>query len=173
MRIVFKENRTGVTVIFSAEVVEHFCHHRQIERNYEVGGQLFAHFLPAGEVQIDKVTGPRKTDIKLRNFFKPNKRVEQQEIDSFFGDGVHYVGDWHTHPEAYPTPSSEDLHNIGNIFRKSRHSLSHFLLVIVGQAEAPEGLYVGLHDGIAIKSCQPIPSIIFPQSAFLSKPPAY
>lgn len=155
MQIVFKENKTGITIIFSPEIIKHFYQHRQIRRHYEVGGQLFARFLSTGEVQIDKITGPRKTDSKLRNFFKPNKHIEQQEINSLFRDGYHYVGDWHTHSENYPTPSSADLHNIGNIFRKSRHSLSHFLLVIVGRAEAPEGLYVGIHDGIGIKLCQP------------------
>lgn len=158
MQILFKEIRTGVKILFSPEVLEHFSHHRQIKRDYEVGGQLFAQFPPTGEVLIEKVTGPRKTDSKLRNFFKPNKRIEQQEINSLFGEGYHYVGDWHTHPESNPAPSCEDLHNIGNIFRKSRHSLNHFVLVIVGQAQAPDGLYVGLHDGVTIKSCRPCAS---------------
>jgi integrative and conjugative element protein (TIGR02256 family) len=153
MRIKYKECRTGVTIVFPSTVIDYFSHHRQIERNYEVGGQLFASFLPTGEVLIHKVTGQRKSDSRLRNYFKPNKRIEQQEIDTIFREGYHYIGDWHTHPEEYPNPSSEDLNNIGNIFRKSRHNLNYFLLVIVGQAKVPRGLYVGLHDGIKIKPC--------------------
>jgi integrative and conjugative element protein (TIGR02256 family) len=158
MQIKFNESSVGVTIIFSPEVIKHFSLHRQIERIYEIGGQLFACFLPTGEVLIEKITGPREADTKLLNFFKPNKRLEQQEIDSLFKEGYHYVGDWHTHPEKLPSPSSEDINNIGNIFRKSRHSLNHFILVIVGQEEAPNGLYVGIHNGITIKSCRLIPS---------------
>ena len=41
--------------------------------------------------------------------------------------GLHFVGDWHTHPEAVPTPSSSDIRTIKEAVAKSRHHLHGFL----------------------------------------------
>lgn len=64
-----------------------------------------------------------------------------------FAHGLHYVGDWHTHPEDNPWPSPTDLDSIVDCVRRSRHELAGFLLVIVGRLDPPAGLYVALHDG--------------------------
>jgi hypothetical protein len=57
------------------------------------------------------------------------------------------VGDWHTHPQSVPSPSSADISSMVECFSKSRHELKAFLMVIVGTADLPEGLYVCLVDG--------------------------
>ena len=56
----------------------------------------------------------------------------------------HYVGDWHTHPETHPTPSNVDVESIQETFRLSRHELAAFVLIVVGTAPAPGGLYVAI-----------------------------
>jgi proteasome lid subunit RPN8/RPN11 len=60
---------------------------------------------------------------------------------------LHYVGDWHTHPELRPYPSPPDDHSIAECVRKSSHDLNGFVLVVVGRLEPPGGLTVGVHDG--------------------------
>jgi integrative and conjugative element protein (TIGR02256 family) len=67
------------------------------------------------------------------------------EIKSCFSDGLHFVGDWHTHPEGEPTPSSVDIKSMEDCFKKSSHQLEAFMMVIVGQAKFPKGLWVSLH----------------------------
>jgi integrative and conjugative element protein (TIGR02256 family) len=64
-----------------------------------------------------------------------------------YGRGFHYIGDWHTHPQARPTPSSVDLESIGEIVRLSTHGFGAFLLVVVGTLAPPDGLAVYLHSG--------------------------
>jgi hypothetical protein len=59
---------------------------------------------------------------------------------------LHYVGDWHTHPELAPSPSGRDLRSIEECARKSTHGLNGFLLIVVGLAPFPEGLSVSLHN---------------------------
>ena len=61
--------------------------------------------------------------------------------------GLHYVSDWHTHPEPVPRPSPLDAVSIAECVKKSRHLLNGFVLVVVGQAEPPVGLHVLVHDG--------------------------
>jgi len=60
---------------------------------------------------------------------------------------MHYVGDWHTHPQAVPEPSIGDVESIGDCFRRSTKAIGGFLLVVVGREPFPLGLFVGLHDG--------------------------
>lgn len=111
----------------------------------EAGGQLFAR-LSVESVVIGKITGPRKTDLRSRTFYVPDRKSEQQEIDRLHSKGFHYVGDWHTHPESVPSPSGRDRESIRDCFIKSKHHLLGFLLMVVGSAPFPKGLYVSLND---------------------------
>jgi integrative and conjugative element protein (TIGR02256 family) len=142
-------------LIFDDLVVGHFSRNRQLhQRVPEVGGQLFAEF--SGEaVMIKRATGPRPQDSKGRYFFSPDRRLERQEIALNFDNGLHYVGDWHTHPQDRPTPSPLDISSMKDCFLKSRHALSGFILVVVGRLPAPEGLSVTLHAGHGYKTLRP------------------
>jgi integrative and conjugative element protein (TIGR02256 family) len=127
-------------------VVAHFTKHRQHGKvKTELGGQLFA-VLDTGEIHIVKATGPNPIDKRGWSWFRPDLRTQNSEIKKLYQDGLHYVGDWHTHPESTPTPSSLDLTSMEDCFRKSRHELKAFLLVIVGRTAFPQGLWVGLHN---------------------------
>lgn len=64
-----------------------------------------------------------------------------------FKEELYYVGDWHTHPELQPTPSGTDISSFQDMFRKSRHRLASFVIVIVGTANFPKSLFVGLCTG--------------------------
>lgn len=75
-----------------------------------------------------------------------------------FEQGFHFVGDWHTHPEAVPSPSSMDLNSIGECVRRSRHGFSGFFLVILGTQVPPAGLHVSFHTGAAWTSLDPVQS---------------
>src|SRR4051794_24267203 len=103
---------SGQVLAFNPEVLEHFSRYRQ-HRFYqtEAGGQLFANF--AGDrIQVVEATGPRRTDTRSRTSYVPDRRAEQREIDVRHERGLHYVGDWHTHPEDIPAPSGRDAESI-------------------------------------------------------------
>lgn len=144
----FESKRLGTIVTFSAEVVRHFAEQRQQGKiKTEIGGQLFAEFVK-NEVRVVGTTGPNATDKRGRAWFRPDQRKQNIEILELFEDGLHFVGDWHTHPEREPTPSSWDLESMEACFKKSHHQLKAFVMVIVGRAAFPEGLWVSVHrDG--------------------------
>lgn len=142
-------------------VLQRFAEHRQLaSRAPEVGGQLFAAF-EKYRVRITQVTGPREADRRSRFSFFPDRRMENREIKQRFGTGLHFVGDWHTHPEPRPTPSRVDLASMADCFRRSQHTLSYFIMIIVGQQDGPAGLWVSLHDAnrsIRMKARSPLQS---------------
>jgi len=141
----FYSENTGSIICFSSDVLHHFHVHRQEKaRTSEVGGQMFAEFL-GKQVRIIRATGPNSTDKRGWSWFNPDRRHERAEIKNLFDQGLHYVGDWHTHSEPRPKPSRLDLTSMDDCFKKSRHELKSFIMVIVGQAEFPGGLWVSLH----------------------------
>jgi integrative and conjugative element protein (TIGR02256 family) len=97
-----------------------------------------------------EATGPRHSDKRGRYSYVPDRQAEQKEIVERHKRGLHFVGDWHTHPEASPKPSPADIASITHSFKKSVHSLNAFVLVIVGLDEGAKGIHVSLHDGSSV-----------------------
>ena len=137
-------------LVFSSEVLAHFHRNRQ-QRSHscEAGGQLFARFT-ADTIIVEVATGPYRKDKRSRFLFTPDRRREQHDIDGHFAQRLHFLGNWHTHPQGVPSPSGTDLNNTRQRFLKSEHNLSAFLMVIVGRNPFPGGLYVALVNEIAV-----------------------
>lgn len=142
-------------LIITNSVVEFFDSFRQQKRKQtEAGGQLFAR-IREKSVVVEAATGPHKKDFRRRFYFFPSQIRLRSEIKKYFKNGLHYVGDWHTHPQKIPSPSSLDIESMMNCFLKSKHELEHFILIIVGQKAKNENLWVGLVDGISAISIEP------------------
>jgi integrative and conjugative element protein (TIGR02256 family) len=145
--IVYRIGESGQVLEFTETVLERFRSYRQTRIwHREAGGQLFADIEP-DRVRVVEATGPRLTDRRTRNRYEPDRRVEQREIDDRFPKGLHFIGDWHSHPEDYPNPSTTDFQSTADSVRRSFHQLNAFVMVIVGRRCFPEALYVSLNDG--------------------------
>ena len=136
--------KSGQRLILADAVLGHFDRNRQRRpKSREAGGQLFARF-EGDTIRMEQATGPRASDRRSSMTFIPDRLVERREIKRFFRLGLHYVGDWHTHPEHYPSPSQTDLNSVQDMFRKSHHRLASFVMIVVGTETPPEGLFVAL-----------------------------
>ncbi|WP_377894802.1 Mov34/MPN/PAD-1 family protein [Alteromonas sp. R78001] len=141
----FIDLTSGHTIKLSAPVVAHFKEHMQVnEKDKEAGGQLFAR-VEGSQWFIERASGPFRQDTRSRFGFKPNRKREQKEIDLAFENGLHFVGDWHSHPEPVPTPSGQDRCSILDLFKNSEHQLEGFLMIIVGNNSISD-LWVSLHS---------------------------
>lgn len=133
------------TIVFSKDALETFAKFRQRRCwHREAGGQLFARVTGKSWL-IETVTGPRVSDLRSRFLFKPNRREEQAEINRYFESQLHFVGDWHTHPEDEPKPSADDTRSIANIVRESTYQINGLLLCIVGRARGPRSIWLSFH----------------------------
>lgn len=146
---------SGQVLILTDPVVEHLRRHRQRRRyQREAGGQLFARF-DGGRITVEEATGPRRADRRTRTSYLPDRRAEQAEILERHARGLHYVGDWHTHPEPLPQPSRPDAESIAECVAKSIHQLNGFVLVVVGQLEPPAGLHVSINNATSASTLDP------------------
>lgn len=136
----------GPAITLLESVLATFDRFRQLSpRVKESGGQLFARFEGADTILLE-ATPPNFLDRRSRNGFAPNRWMQQREIRSRHAHGLHFVGDWHTHPEPVPRPSHDDIYSMVDCFGHSLHDLRAFVLIIAGTKPAPEGLYVAVID---------------------------
>ena len=157
MSLSYPIGSSGETVVISNAVLNHVCRYRQMRWwHREAGGLLFARF-EGSVIDIVEATGPRLDDTRSRYGFAFRLNRQQALVDERFGRGLHYVGDWHSHPEARPQPSPRDLRTMGSRVRDSTHGLSGFLFAIIGCDPLPAGLTVLLHDGVAAHRLSPKP----------------
>lgn len=143
--LIYNLNESNFSITLADNVLDHFERYRQLRYwDKEAGGQLFARF-EGNHTLIQEVTGPRPNDKRSRHSYRPDRLAEQREIQEMFDKNFHYVGDWHTHPSASPSPSDTDVLNISSCVARSEHELNGFLMIIVGTDPFPQGLRVSLH----------------------------
>ena len=134
-------------LIIDSEVVCYLSRKKQKRFQFERGGILFAHF-EEGKTIVSLATGPYKKDLQRPFQYQPHKKSAQNDIESKFKEGLHYIGEWHTHPQKIPRPSQQDLNTLQHCYRRSKHILNFMVLIIVGQNQFPEGLWVGVSNGL-------------------------
>lgn len=155
--IVYTMSDSPQRVILAPEVIKVFREHKQRSHDApEVGGQLFARFID-GDVLIKYATGPLDGDRHDRYNFTPCRKQENRDIRRLFRNHLHFVGDWHTHPQTVPKPSQTDIESIAECFRLSRHELLGFVLIVVGLSEFPDGLHVTVNNVQRTQRLIPLP----------------
>ena len=133
-------------LLIDGEVVCYLSQKKQRRFQFEKGGILFAHF-EDGKTIVSLATGPYKKDFRHPFQYQVHKESAQKDIENKFKQGLHYIGEWHTHPQKIPKPSLQDLDTIKSCYNHSKHELDFMVLIIVGQGKVPEGLWVGVSDG--------------------------
>lgn len=127
-------------IIVNEEVIALITSYQQSNsQDFEAGGILVGR--RRGEhLEINFATAPQAKDIRSRCGFTRSPEGHQEIAESrhrlTLGE-ENYIGEWHTHPENHPTPSSIDIRDWKRL-SKIHHDP---LLVIIGGIET---FYFGL-----------------------------
>lgn len=107
----------------------------------ERGGVLFAATVGAedGRVEVMNASPPHSRDQSARYSLRLDPKRVQQDIDSAYAQGLHFVGYWHTHPQSVPRLSEQDISTILPVMNSAGLDLARVLMVVVGvgRNEAP------------------------------------
>ncbi|NMO18772.1 hypothetical protein HPC49_14015 [Pyxidicoccus fallax] len=105
----------------------------------EAGGVLLGRYIVGcRDVVVDEVTIPMAGDWRLPFFFRRSHSRHQQVIDARWAASrgtCQYLGEWHTHPEPIPGPSSTDIADWRRRLRTDRFDGDSLLFIIVGIRE--------------------------------------
>lgn len=149
--IKFYSNEIGGFICLSDEVVSKLD---KIKESYnEQGGMLFACPIITNEVFIKDISLPSESDNSARFAFNIDLTQANITIKKMFNKGLHYVGDWHSHPQANPQPSSTDIETIKSGFNESRHNLNYLIHIITSNEDIKNSC-VMLTDGQKILNCR-------------------
>lgn len=128
----------------SDEVLNIFEENKQVNMcRKEIGGQLFGE-LSGSMIFIKECSATKGKTKRTRFSFLPERKREQEDIYDFHERDLHYLGDWHTHPQKNPNPSYTDENSMIECFKASKHDLPFFVMIIVGTLLFPEGLSVNV-----------------------------
>jgi integrative and conjugative element protein (TIGR02256 family) len=119
----------------------------------EAGGVILGRFIKdSNNIVIDVNTEPMKGDIRTRTRFKRGKKRHQEIIDKIWEESegtCNYIGEWHTHPEENPSPSSTDIKSWTKILRNDYFSSKYLYFIIVGTKSI--GIWEGNSENLKIK----------------------
>jgi integrative and conjugative element protein (TIGR02256 family) len=114
-RLTFARPRGGRFQISPATMCSIRRYTQDSPRKLEAGGVLLGrHIAASNDIVVDDLTVPMRGDRRGRYFFVREHEAHQRIIDRAWrgsGGTCTYLGEWHTHPEPVPTPSSVDRTN--------------------------------------------------------------
>lgn len=129
--LTFKDE-DGHLVVIMPSVVERLLSHRQLEaRSLEAAGVLIGERRGVHLV-IQDLSEPGAGDLRTRYSVDRCGRHHQTAVDKAFVDSngtCQYLGEWHTHPEDDPSPSSKDT----NSWKRFLVDSQPMALLIVGR----------------------------------------
>jgi integrative and conjugative element protein (TIGR02256 family) len=98
----------------------------------EVGGLLLG-FRRDPHLEITDITLPSPRDSRHRHRFVRQCDSHQRRATAAWessGGLIDYVGEWHTHPEAIPSPSDTDRKSL--LVRSQQHRSETLVEIIIG-----------------------------------------
>lgn len=103
-------------------------------RKLEAGGVLLGrHIADSDDIVVDDLTVPMRGDRRGRYYFVRGQEAHQKIIDRVWRDSggtCTYLGEWHTHPEPVPTPSSVDCTNWKRKLKQDRFNGCVFFVIV-------------------------------------------
>lgn len=125
------------------QIMESFI---QNDRKKPESGGILLGQIKDRKIYIQLVSVPNKFDRSGRYYFHRDKDAAQIIIDYEFansGGTVIYLGEWHTHPESIPIPSTQDMKMIKGQYHSGTLNVPFVLMIIQGISER----FVSYFDG--------------------------
>ena len=99
-------------VLVEGRALQVFSRHRQLHHCTSESGGILLGYRRGSHLHVTEATTPRESDKASRTrFFRSSAPHQRAALARWRGSGgtMDYVGEWHTHPECNPTPSTIDM----------------------------------------------------------------
>ena len=142
---VFLDRNGPSYVILEQHVVRYICRYAQRRPwQAEAGGELFSPNPYSTPMHVTLATGPHRTDIRRRRYFRPDSKKMTDTRLELFETGLHAIGIWHTHPQAVPSPSQKDIRTARQYLHEFQSMRRYYLLLTAGNKGRPPRVSVCL-----------------------------
>jgi len=135
--LIFKINKIGLSLEVGDELLEDLTETGRLHYPNEFGGFLIGYYCNKDKhLQVTNTILPKNFKASKYSFERSAKGIEE-ELDNYYKETPKkfYVGEWHTHPNNSPTPSSRDLSAINAIMNNRNACLVNPVLLIIGYSK--------------------------------------
>lgn len=135
-------------ILIEPSVLATLMHYRQTNIASPESGGILLGYRRGRHLHVTRMTTPQPGDTQHRHGFQrqaqPHQKIalEQWKAER---ETMDYIGEWHTHPEIEPTPSSVDTRE----WRKICHAKSEPMVFLI--AGTRNVLWVGVGRGGALR----------------------
>lgn len=136
-------------VLIEEQVLQVLSGHRQLHRGAPESGGILLGYRRGSHLHVTEATVPLASDQASRTRFSRSAAPHQEAALARWrqSDGtIDYLGEWHTHPEHSPSPSTIDTDGWRRICSKRNTPM---LFVIAGTKER---LWIGLGTPTGLRS---------------------
>jgi len=140
-------------IYFTDDVLLLISIYKQTNFKQPEAGVILLGQVKENSVYITRISLPSKSDKSTRNSFWRDKNIAQAIIDYEFHNSnkrTIYLGEWHTHPEEIPTPSTTDKKMIKDQFSKNKLNEPFLFQYIQGT----KGFYLAIIEPKGITEIQ-------------------
>jgi integrative and conjugative element protein (TIGR02256 family) len=124
--------RTGLRLVaVCATVLDKIDHYSRAPENMTEAGGILIGCYRGSHIEITECSGPLRCDSRSKLRFDRDDPGHQELAKMRWkesGRVLTFVGEWHTHPEPSPTPSSIDLKTWREVARKNSMASTVFLI---------------------------------------------
>lgn len=127
-------SNTGILLVLSDEAVATFQKYAQDSLEKSEAGGILLGKRRLNHFEVLHVTEPTKFDVRSRYHWIRSEKIHVDIAKKHWVKSkgqITYIGEWHTHPELVPNPSTIDLDEWGILANKCPHS-GGMGMVIVG-----------------------------------------
>lgn len=133
-------NINEYTIFIEEDVLKKIRSFRQIDKDKgESGGILLGKKVKNKNIYyIVDLSKPNECDTSSRFGFVRNAKAAQKYINSTWKKShgyINYIGEWHTHPEIHPSPSSTDVNCYIRILKEKTSPFQLNINIIYGIAD--------------------------------------
>ena len=138
--VIFEDRKIKIKVTIDDDVLDAL--HQSALESYpnETGGFLVGNYISNNHAHVTCLVQPVKKTCRPCSFERSTEGMKTV-WDNLFKQGLIYLGEWHTHPEEYPSPSYVDTKSIKTITETGDIPVEGIFLIIVGL----EQFYFGFH----------------------------
>lgn len=128
-------------VIFSKFAAKTILKYIQNDNIKPESGGLLLGYRHGNNFEITKVTVPQSKDIQRKTYFERNDENHISifsKLNKHSNNKITFLGEWHTHPESNPIPSSLDI----NEWQKTKeNNIDSLVFCILGT----ENIYISCY----------------------------
>lgn len=131
--LLFQSDDRRFGMKLSRAIIKRLLSHCAAAGALETGGILLGHYSEVRDLAVVKrVCGPPPDSVSGRTYFHRGIKGLQRLLDRLWLQKEYYLGEWHFHPHASPTPSGTDAAQLEAFSKDVTLKCPEPILLIIG-----------------------------------------